>query len=228
MGQGTSGGRRPGGIKDRQLDRVQGTRWEASNAQREIPAFTLQHSEAKGKFRTTEPYREGGHFTKLPGASAELREEKRPGRRCCRQWGGLSSWERKGVQDRVLEQTGKGDAMLDKEGHGGEGAREDNAAQWQAGRRQPRRTGAWCWFLPGAQLQAKQAAHTTQSPQCATREPQAQGGPGEAGFPARKAGTGFKEPAAGERWRLVLTGRHPFLLFNCQTPLQSDRFVLCN
>ena len=124
MGQGTSGGRRPGGIKDRQLDWVQGTRWEASNAQREIPAFTLQHSEAKGKIRTTEPYREGGHFTKLPGASAELREEKRPGRRCCRQWGGLSSWERKGVQDRVLEQTGKGDAMLDKEGHGGEGARE--------------------------------------------------------------------------------------------------------
>ena len=89
MGQGTSGGRRPGGIKDRQLDRVQGTRREASNAQREIPAFTLQHSEAKGKIRTTEPYREGGHFTKLPGASAELREEKRPGRRCCRQRGGL-------------------------------------------------------------------------------------------------------------------------------------------
>lgn len=68
----------------------------------------------------------------------------------------MSSWERKGGQDRVLEQIGKGDDVLDKEGHGGEGAREDNAAEWQAGGRQPWRTGAWCWFLPGGQLQAKQ------------------------------------------------------------------------
>ena len=39
---------------------VQETRREASHTQREIPAFTLQHSEATGKIRTTEPYREGG------------------------------------------------------------------------------------------------------------------------------------------------------------------------
>ena len=50
----------------------------------------------------------------------------------------------------------KGDAMLDKEGHGGKGAREDNAARWQAGEGQPQRTGAWYWLLLGAQLQAKQ------------------------------------------------------------------------
>ena len=39
---------------------VQETRREASHTQREIPAFTLQHSEAMGKTRTTEPYRDGG------------------------------------------------------------------------------------------------------------------------------------------------------------------------
>ena len=79
-----------------------------------------------------------------------------PGRRCCRQWGCSSSWERKGVQDRVREQTGKADDARDEEGHGGEGVRQDNTTPWQAGGRQPWRTGAWCWLLPGAQLQAKQ------------------------------------------------------------------------
>ena len=63
-----------------------------------------------------------------------------------------------------------------------------------------------------------QAAHTSQSPLFGTWEPQAQGSPGEDGFPARKAGTGFKELAAGEKRRLVLTGRHPFFALQLPSP----------
>lgn len=105
MGQGTSGGRRPGGIKGRQLDRGAGNKAGGLTHPEGNSSLYPTALRSHGKDPNHRTIQGGGHFTKLPGASAELREEKGPGRRCCRQWGCLSSWERKGVQDRVLEQT---------------------------------------------------------------------------------------------------------------------------
>lgn len=135
----------------------------------------------------------------------------------------LGEKRRTGSGSRANRQS---DDVLDKEGHGGEGAGEDNAAQWQAGEAALE---GWSLVLvsPGEASFTSQAAHTSQSPLFVC-EPQAQGGLGEDGFPARKAGTGFKEPAAREKVEIGFDKEASFLLFNCQTPLQLDRFVLCN
>lgn len=118
------------------------------------------------------------------------RGAERPVRRCCRRLGACLPRR----EQQVLEQieAKPGDA-LDKERHEGEGCSEDDAEVWGAAGEQPwrgraRGCGAWFWVLPVAHLQAMQPT-TSQSPLFAPQEPQAQGSPGEDGFPAREAGT---------------------------------------
>lgn len=107
----------------------------------------------------------------------------------------------------VLEGVARGETqrpgdVLSKEGPEGGRRSEDNTQVLSAeGEHHWRRcaTGPWLlWRLPGA--------HHGQTPP----EPQARGSPRQpqsAGWPPC-----FKEQTAGEKRRLVLTGRHPFAL----------------
>ena len=77
VGQRTSGGRRPGGIKDRLLARGAGNKAGGLTCPEGNSSLYPTALRSHGKHLNHRTTQAGGHFTKVPGASAELREETR-------------------------------------------------------------------------------------------------------------------------------------------------------